>query len=103
MTPDGRPHEADQRLFGCSRASTQEAIKWVPRGKSMSRELESLVLRTLRDIRADAAELKSEMRSLGAAFASDILTVNAKIEGTRKELSDQIVGVRRGGRISFRG
>ncbi len=65
----------------------------------MSREPESLVLRTLRDIRADVAEtkaeLKSEMRSLAAAVASDILTVNAKIEATRKELGDQIVGLQR--------
>ncbi len=64
----------------------------------MSREPESLVLRTLRDIRADVAETKaerkSEMRSLAAAVASNILTVNAKIEATRKELSDQIVGLR---------
>ena len=65
----------------------------------MSREPESLVLRALRDIRADVAEtkteLKSEMRSLAAAVASDILTVNARIDATRKELGDQIVGLRR--------
>jgi hypothetical protein len=65
----------------------------------MSREPENLVLRALRDIRSEVAEtkaeLKSEMRSLGAAVASDILTVNAKIEATRKELGDQIVGLRR--------
>ena len=65
----------------------------------MSREPENLVLRASRDIRADLAktkaELKSEMRSLGAAVASDILAVNAKIEATRKELGDQIVGLRR--------
>ena len=83
----------------CGRASSQQTIKWAPRGKSISREPESLVLRALRDIRADVAEtkaeLKSEMRSLGAAVASDFLTVNTKIEATRKELSDQIVGLRR--------
>lgn len=54
----------------------------------MSREPENLVLRALRDIRADVAEtkteLKSEMRSLRAYVASDILTVNAKIDATRK-------------------
>ena len=65
----------------------------------MSREPESLVLRALRDIRADVAEtkaeLKSEMRSLAAAVASDILTVNARIDATRNELGDQIVGLRR--------
>ncbi len=61
----------------------------------MSREPENLVLRALRDIRADVAETKAELKSLGAAVASDFLTVNAKIEATRKELSDQIVGLRR--------
>ncbi len=65
----------------------------------MSREPENLVLRALLDIRADVAEtkteLKSEMRSLRAYVASDILTVNAKIDATRKELSDQIMGLRR--------
>jgi len=58
----------------------------------MSREPENLVLKTLRDIRADVAEtkaaLKSEMRSLGAAVASDILTVNANINASRKEFGD---------------
>ncbi len=69
----------------------------------MSREPENLVLRALRDIRADVAETKSElksefrseMRSLRADVASDVLTVNAKIDANRKELSDQIVGLRR--------
>lgn len=61
----------------------------------MSREPENLVLTTLHDIRADVAETKAELKSLGVAVASDILTVNAKIEATRKELSDQIVGLRR--------
>ena len=35
------------------------------------------------------------MRSLRADVASDVLTVNAKIDANRKELSDQIVGLRR--------
>jgi|SRR5580658_7241566 hypothetical protein len=65
----------------------------------MSREPENLVLRALRDLRADLAEtraeLKSDINSLAAAVASDILTVNARIDATRKELGDQIVGLRR--------
>jgi hypothetical protein len=61
----------------------------------MSREPENLVLRILHDIRADAAETKAELRSLAAAVASDFVLVNAKIDATRKELGDQIVGLRR--------
>jgi len=65
----------------------------------MSREPENLVLKSLRDIRADIAETKSELKSdihsLRANVASDILVVNAKIDATRKDLSDQIVGLRR--------
>jgi hypothetical protein len=81
------------------RASAREAIKSASKGKSMSREPENLVLKTLRDIRADLAEtksdLKSDIHSLRADVASDILVVNAKIDASRKELSDQIVGLRR--------
>src|SRR5271157_5345349 len=65
----------------------------------MSREPENLVLKSLRDIRADIAEtradLKSDIHSLRADVASDILATNAKIDASRKELSDQIVGLRR--------
>ena len=71
-------------------------------------EPESLILRILREMRAElgevraevkgfatksdveglGAELRAEMNSLRADVASDILT-------TRKELSEQIVGLRR--------
>ncbi len=65
----------------------------------MSREPENLILKTLRDISADIAEtksdLKSDIHSLRADVASDILVVNAKIDASRKELSEQIVGLRR--------
>jgi hypothetical protein len=61
----------------------------------MSREPENLVLRMLRDIRADAAETKAELRSFAAAVASDFVMVNARIDATRKELGEQIVGLRR--------
>ncbi len=65
----------------------------------MSREPENLVLKALRDIRADVAEtragLRSDIHSLRADVAADIVTVNARIDASRKELSDQIVGLRR--------
>jgi hypothetical protein len=78
----------------------------------MMEEPESLILRILRQMRAELgskpdleaalhgefatksvleglrAELKSEMHSLRADFASDLLSM-------RKEFSDQIVGLRR--------
>lgn len=67
----------------------------------MSSEPESLMLRLLREMRAemsdmrgamatkdDIAELGSELKSLRADVASDLLTV-------RRELSEQIVGLRR--------
>lgn len=61
----------------------------------MSQEPENLVLRMLRELRADVAETKTELKSLAAAVASDFVLVNAKIDATRKELNEQIVGLRR--------
>jgi chromosome segregation ATPase len=85
----------------------------------MSEEPESLILRLLRDMRAEigdmraematksdiadvrsematlGADLRSEMRSLRADVASDIATLQAEDKKTRKELGDQIVGLRR--------
>ena len=75
-------------------------------------EPESLILKMLRDMRAEladvrsnmstkgelaevASELRSEMHSLRADVASDILSIQADNQKTRKELSDQIVGLRR--------
>ena len=69
---------------------------------------ENLVLQLLRDMRgdladvrrdmatkADVAELRSEMGSLRADVAADLHALDAKIDGTRKDLSEQIVGLRR--------
>jgi chromosome segregation ATPase len=62
---------------------------------------ENVVLQILRDMRAematkdDIADLRSEMHSLRADVASDIHTLDNKIDVTRKELSEQIVGLRR--------
>jgi hypothetical protein len=47
------------------------------------------------EMRTDIADVKSEMHSLRADVASDIATVQAEIRQTRKELSEQIVGLRR--------
>jgi signal transduction histidine kinase len=62
---------------------------------------EDLVLRLLRDLREnmaskdDISDLRSEIHSLRADVASDIHTLDAKIDTTRKDISDQIVGLRR--------
>jgi chromosome segregation ATPase len=85
----------------------------------MSDEPNSLILRLLRDMRAEiggirsdmgdmravmatkrdlaelGADLRSEMHSLRADVASDIATLQAEDKKTRKELGDQIVGLRR--------
>lgn len=78
----------------------------------MSPEPESLILHMLRemraeigDIRSDMAtkkdsgelrsELKSDMHSLRADVASDIMTIQAELKSTRKDLGDQVVGLRR--------
>lgn len=45
--------------------------------------------------REDVADLRSEVHSLRADVASDIATLGVKIDRTRKDLSDQIVGLRR--------
>jgi len=71
-------------------------------------EPDSLILRLLREMRSqmatkddiaevknDISELRSEMHSLRADVASDLATLDAKIDRTRKDLSDQIVGLRR--------
>jgi hypothetical protein len=71
-------------------------------------EPDNLVLQVLREMRGDIADvrgkmatkddiadLRSEMLSLRADVASDIHGLDAKIDTTRKELSDQIIGLRR--------
>ena len=74
----------------------------------MSAEPESLIVQMLRDMRADIGEvraematkadigeLRSEMTSLRADVAADLIQVQKEIGGVRKDLSEQIVGLRR--------
>ncbi len=76
----------------------------------MSGEPDNLVLELLRDLRADVAnvdakladtkaELKSDIHSLRADVASDLVAMQTKADAehqaTRKQLGDQIVGLRR--------
>lgn len=64
-------------------------------------EPDNLVLQLLREMRAnmatkdDVTDLRSEIHSLRADVASDLHLLDAKIDTTRKDLSEQIVGLRR--------
>ena len=74
----------------------------------MANEPDNLVLQLLRDMRGDVADMRrqmatkddvavvrSEIHSLRADVASDVHALDAKIDATGKDLSDQIVGLRR--------
>ena len=74
----------------------------------MSPEPDNLVLQLLRDLRAeigdmraematksDIADLRSEMQSLGADVASDLLGLEAREAAEHKQTREQIVGLRR--------
>ncbi len=61
----------------------------------MADEPENLVLQLLREMRGEMADMRSEMHSLRADVASDLHMLDAKIGAVRKDLSDQIVGLRR--------
>ncbi len=75
----------------------------------MSTEPDNLVLQLLRDMRAEIgdmraematkadlnADLRSEMGSLRADVASDFIETRREIAGVRKELGEQVVGLRR--------
>jgi hypothetical protein len=69
-------------------------------------EPDNLVLQLLREMRGEMAgmraemhgirdDLRSEIHSLRADVASDLHLLDAKIDATRKDLSNQIVGLRR--------
>jgi hypothetical protein len=64
-------------------------------------EPESLILRMLREMRAELGEARSDIRQIRAEFAtkSDLRTLRADVASDllsiRMELSDQIVGLRR--------
>lgn len=71
-------------------------------------EPDNLVLQLLRDMRSDVADmrgvmatkgditdLRSDVNTLRADAASDILSLQGKIDKTKKDLSDDIVGLRR--------
>ncbi len=61
----------------------------------MADEPENLVLQILREIRAEQAQTNDRIDGLGRAVAADIHQLDAKLEAVRKDLSDQIVGLRR--------
>ena len=49
----------------------------------------------LGELRSEMAELRTDMRSLRADVASGIQRLDGRIETVRKELSEQIAGLRR--------
>jgi len=70
-------------------------------------EPDNLVLQVLREMRGDIADvrgkmaakddiadLRSEMRSLRADVASDIHSLDARVDAAHQDLSDQIIGLR---------
>ncbi|CCJ05790.1 hypothetical protein [Methylocystis sp. SC2] len=57
----------------------------------MAEPPESPIPQLLRDMRAEV----DESRALRADVASDLTSLDAKIDATRKDLSEQIVGLRR--------
>jgi hypothetical protein len=67
----------------------------------MSREPESLVLQFMRDIRGEIRDIRAEMATKGDLAAlrselrSEIRDVASDLAITRKELGEQIVGLRR--------
>ena len=78
----------------------------------MSPEPDSLMLKLLRDMRAEIGEMRSEMAtkadlkseidsvrsdmgSLRADVASDFIETRREIAGVRKEVGEQVVGLRR--------
>jgi hypothetical protein len=64
----------------------------------MTEEPASLMLELLRQMRADLADVRTDMRSdlnsLRADVAADIHSLAADLLSTRKELGEQIVGLR---------
>ena len=63
--------------------------------REMRAEIKSEFSAVRSEMKAEFAEVRSEMKSLRADVASDLHNLDAKVDKTRKELSEQIVGLRR--------
>ncbi len=61
----------------------------------MPDEPDNLVLQLLREIRAEQTQTNDRIDGLGRAVAADIHDLDAKIDTKSKDLSDQLVGLRR--------
>lgn len=61
----------------------------------MADEPESLVLQLLRQLRDDVADTLSQIHSLRADVASDLLAMQAKNDAEHKATRERIVGLRR--------
>jgi len=61
----------------------------------LSREPQSLVLELLRNIRADVARVDDKVETLRADVAADFVEVRKEFVAVRKEMGEQIAGLRR--------
>ncbi|MCC3245838.1 hypothetical protein LG047_10935 [Methylocystis sp. WRRC1] len=61
----------------------------------MADEPESLVLQLLRQLRDDVADTQSQIHSLRADVASDLVAMQAKNDAEHRATREQIVGLRR--------
>jgi len=59
------------------------------------REMRAEIATEFKSVRSEIADVRSEVKSLRADVASDLHNLDAKVDKTRKELSEQIVGLRR--------
>jgi hypothetical protein len=96
------PEMEPNRAWGARDAPTrQRRLERASCGRSqraetaLSREPQSLVLELLRNIRADVARVDDKVETLRADVAADFVEVRKEFVAVRKEMGEQIAGLRR--------